>query len=583
MLTALLGHAVLTSTVNRFDLAAPLPSIAPVRIDKIGSGVGVAQQYARAHGLQARILWVDATANMNAYNSAEKIAALVKGAKQMGFNTISLDVKPIVGYTIYPGPITEQLTSWRGQTIPAGFDPVPIFAEECHKNGLQLLCCFNAFSEGHRMAKEQEGKPDSPFANGKPGPGYAHPDQQSVQVKFSPSVTIGGTSFALESSVNPTQVDASKGAIYAKAPTAKGEFVLIGLDRRVRSYSGVAPSTGEVVLRLPSSTASGALLGQLAKIGSVASFTVSSENQNQIPLMMNPNHPAVAARMAEVIRDFVKRYDVDGVLFDDRLRYTGMDGDFSRLTQLQFESEIGQKVNWPKDIYETTYDWNLKSGIRPGKYWDAWWEFRAKKIKNWMSSIRNIIKQERSRTKLGIYAGSWYGEYDNYGANYGSTDNILGFSQMTAGFRQSGFANLLDMFIGGCYYRVPTIFDAMVAGAPKGQTIEAGAQMINRAVNDETWAIAGISLSSFAQNPEEVRAALQASVACSQGVMVFDYSHEIEKFVPHLTRAFSRPAAAPYADPKHLTVVRKLKNKRIQLGYKYPPAFIQEGAPGIGH
>src|SRR5437762_12373 len=78
----------------------PFPNLPFVQLDETNNGVGIAQQTARAKKLQARILWIDATANMNRLNSSEKISALIERIRKAGFNTIVLDVKPIVGFTL---------------------------------------------------------------------------------------------------------------------------------------------------------------------------------------------------------------------------------------------------------------------------------------------------------------------------------------------------------------------------------------------------------------------------------------------------------------------------------------------------
>src|SRR5262249_51865936 len=66
----------------------PFPQFPPVRMDEANDRIGIAQQTARSKKLQARILWIDATANLNRINTAEKIAAVVDKIRTTGFNTI---------------------------------------------------------------------------------------------------------------------------------------------------------------------------------------------------------------------------------------------------------------------------------------------------------------------------------------------------------------------------------------------------------------------------------------------------------------------------------------------------------------
>lgn len=207
-------------------------------------------------------------------------------------------------------------------------------------------------------------------------------------------------------------------------------------------------------------------------------------------------------------------------------------------------------------------------------------------MKQWVVETREEVdRRRRSKSHnvaFGIYAGSWYGEYDNYGANYGSREMTAGFPFMSRAFRDQGFASYLDIFIAGCYYPVATIYDAMVAGKPEGRTVEAAAITTNRIINDDAWSIAGISIEALGYDSVALQNALQAAAAASQGVMVFDNSHKIERFEFEFTRAFAKPLSPPYALASRLQEVRGIKAKRHALGAKDPPIFIYPGAPGMG-
>jgi hypothetical protein len=490
-------------TPNRYDWAAPLPNLAPVKIDRFTTGVGIGQQMAKARGLQARILWIDATANLGRMNSEAGIRQIVRQAADLGFNATVWDVKPIIGYTLYPSAFTEQLLQWRKETQMRGFNGIPAYLDESRKLGMGAYLCLNAFSEGHRLARSQSSGGER-FADGKPGPGYANPEEQSVVLR--------------------TTQD---------------------------------PITGKPQYRL-------------AKSGEV---------QDQIPLMMNPHLESVQKRILDYVYELAQ-FHPDGILFDDRLRYSGPDGDFSDAAKEKFERYVGESVTFPTSVFSVAFGPKGEQRIVPGKWWDAWWAFRARSMKAFMQRVRHSLSSE---IQLGIYAGSWYGEYDKYGANYGAATATAGFPHMTRAFRKAGFAHELDFFIGGAYYRTSTMFDAIVNGEPMGRSIEAAGQTINRAVDDETWAIAGIALDKFYDQPALVEPALQAAAASSQGVMVFDLSHRFEQFAPHLKRAFAKPAKSPLSSSRNLNEVRELRAKRRAMGQVPPPVFMWEGSPGAGH
>ncbi len=97
----------------------PFKNLPPVQLDEADNGIGIAQQTARAKGVQGRVLWIDGTANLNRVNTADKIAALTAQIKTAGFNTIVFDVKPIVGLTLYPSKYADKITTWVGGRTPA--------------------------------------------------------------------------------------------------------------------------------------------------------------------------------------------------------------------------------------------------------------------------------------------------------------------------------------------------------------------------------------------------------------------------------------------------------------------------------
>ena len=84
----------------RFENQNPIPMLPGVMLDRRLHGTGVANPMARSKGLQGRILWIDATANIERYNTELKIVDLVAKIGDTGFNTIVLDVKPISGHVI---------------------------------------------------------------------------------------------------------------------------------------------------------------------------------------------------------------------------------------------------------------------------------------------------------------------------------------------------------------------------------------------------------------------------------------------------------------------------------------------------
>ena len=148
----------------------PFANLPVVPLDEAHNGIGIAQQMTRTRGLQARILWIDGTANLDKINTPEKISALVARIKWAGFNTIVFDIKPIIGYTLYPSKyapkLTEWVRPWGTQTLPSDLDPLKEFVTQAKAQNLALIVNMNVFSEGHREFKK--------------GPGYDNPQWQTV-------------------------------------------------------------------------------------------------------------------------------------------------------------------------------------------------------------------------------------------------------------------------------------------------------------------------------------------------------------------------------------------------------------------
>lgn len=568
----------------------PLKGIPAVPLDEANNGIGIAQQTARAKGAQARIIWIDATANLNRTNTAQKITDMVAQIKRAGFNTIVMDVKPIVGYTLYPSKYAPKLTTWlNGRTMPADFDPLAVMVQQAHANGLQIVTSMNVFSEGHRDVKY--------------GPGYTHPEWQTTL--YEPNLSVmssapGAAPTGLSDRANLPPRTPDQLSVYTDSATLKAQpgavVVLLNADERV-----VAQVDGGAIAAISASVPSGgsALIGggpagdwlrrfapvgaQISMLTNASFVPISARPEQQVPLMVNPNDPAVQARILSMVAEVVRGYAVDGVIFDDRMRYAGANADFSPITHSQFETFLGHPVRWPDDIftYQVVYP-SLTKRIVPGPNYDAWLVFRALTIRNWLASAVATVKAIRPTAQVSVYAGSWYPDYPTLGSNWAADDFTAGLRFLTPSYQKTGFAGLTDWITTGCYYPPGTISDALAAGRSAGESVEAAGQFSNRAVNDQTWVYAGIALSNYNGHPELLARALQAATASTQGVMVFDYSHNIDQFWPTFSAAFSTPAVPPQAVPGLLDDVRRQHAAHKASGQPDPPVILSGGTPGTG-
>lgn len=572
----------------RFELQDPVGGLPQVMLDWSNDSIGLAQQATRgAQRYQARIIWVDATANIERYNSEEKIVALVQNLKNIGFNTIVLDVKPISGQVIYNSKFAPRLTEWRGRFLPAEIDPLEIFCREAKKDGITLCVSLNAFSEGHQLVKA--------------GPGFTGEMakwQTTLYETKARVYSVANTSFAVSQDFNKLPADNMLLGAFddmSKLPAASDTFFWVAINRNGMITQA---ESGDQIGKAKIPTYGSVLIGQgpgadwLRGAGYVNTklrfdttpefVPISERPDQQYPLMVNPILPEVQEYERNIVREIITKYDVDGIVYDDRLRYGGMNADFSEYSQREFEKYLKRRVSWPDDVFKFTLTPGLDRGLDPGPYYDAWMTWRAQELRNYVQSVRQLIKITRPKVMFGVYAGSWFGEYQRLGQNWASPESEAGFWFLTPEYAQTGIAPQLDFLMTGCYYPTATIKEAMAQGLGVGFTVEAAGQLTNRLVRDQTWCYAGIALNQYVDNPEGLKSAIQAACASTQGVMVFDLSHNFDAFAGVFMSAFREARIAPHAMPGLLDEVRKRRASLDKLGAKDPPIIINGGAAGTG-
>lgn len=568
----------------------PFKQIPAPALDEAHNGIGLAQQTARARGAQGRVLWIDGTANLDRVNTAEKITALMAQIKTAGFNTVVFDIKPIVGLTLYPSRFAPKITAWKGRTLPPAFDPLAVMVAQARANGLGLVANMCAFSEGHRDFKL--------------GPGYAHPEWQTTLYEPALQVVAGapnGPAFTLSDRANlppraPEQLSVYTDLTKLGRPLPGTLVAVLDAGRRVvalvdgGAFAALSPTLPPGGSALAGAGVAANYLRQSAGVGTQLSFAtspafvpISARPEQQVPLMVNPNSPDVQSRMLAIVAEVARNYAIDGVIFDDRLRYAGQNADFGPQTRAQFEKYLGRPVQWPGDVfrYDVAFP-SLARRVVPGPAYDAWLLFRALTIRNWLAAAVATVKSIRPTATVAVYAGSWYPDYPALGSNWAADDFTAGLRFLTPAYQRTGFANLLDWLTTGCYYTAGTVAEATASGRPSGESVEAAGQFSNRAANDRTWVYAGLSLDHYDRRPDLLKSALQAAAASTQGVMVFDLSHNIDQFWPVFRAAFAAPAPAPHAVPGLLDDVRKQHDARKATGTPDPPVILLSGTPGTG-
>jgi hypothetical protein len=261
--------------------------------------------------------------------------------------------------------------------------------------------------------------------------------------------------------------------------------------------------------------------------------------------MVNPVIPEVRAYEMSILKEFVSMYkQLDGVILD-RVRFDGIDADFSQLSKIEFEKYAGITVeHFPEDII--TWKQNGKTwSYDRGKYFNRWIEWRAQLIGNFFKDARAEVKKINPKLAFGDYTGAWYPVYYEVGVNWASNkyDPSEEYDWATPAYKDSGYAGLLDIYMTGLYYNEITSDE--VAGmdeaaaksrveANMGKTrdywysVQGGARLVTKVIMGDVPVTGGILVDVY-KDPERFAKAIQMSVKETDGVMVFDIVHIIDR------------------------------------------------------
>ncbi|MEO7716392.1 MAG: alpha amylase family protein [Capsulimonas sp.] len=621
--------------------SAPLKSLPPVYLDDSNDSFGIAQSEARSRGLQARMLWIDGLANIDRINSTDKIKALTAQIKNAGFNMIVLDVKPINGLTLYKSAYAPLSPGRGGKRFPEGFDPLAEFLRAARPLGLQVIASMNAFAEGQLDSP----LPQSPgYANPQwQTTIYESVTRVAPSGSTINTILAGDTLNTLNENGDRVTIyqDLSKlkrdldsrgnASLTVAVLNAAGQVIAVGNGQMMTvpttgappappipvpppatapTPDGAAPDTpptpvhivpaptsklgpmptklGKGEMALVGIAGASNFLNAFARLGVTMTVTTQPDfhpigkgSARTGPLMVNPNDPTVQTRLLNMVGEVVG-YGVDGIIFDDRLRYAGLNADFGDKTRADFETYVGHAVKWPDDVFKYASDDLLSRRIVPGPLMETWLLWRAITIRNFLASAGAKVKSLNKNATISVYVGSTYSDYPKMGANWAADDFSAGYRFLTPGFQKTGMAGLVDWMTTGCYYRVGPMHDASDIGQTSSYTIEAAGQFSNRAANDRTWVYAGLSLEMFNGRTEALKGALQAAAATTQGIMVFDLSHNIDQFWPVFKQAFAQPALPPHSSPGLLDSVRAQHEAHKTSGTPDPPVIVFGGASGTG-
>lgn len=393
-----------------------------------------------------KLLWFDATANFERLSYPDSIKFYLKKAKEIGFNAVVLDIKPITGEVLYNSEFAPQMTEWNGFHRNKDFDFPAYFISEAKKLGLTVYASINVFVAGHNFFDR----------------GLVYQDKLHWQ------------------SINYTD-------------------------------SGFVPIT---------------------------------KLKHKYSAMTNPANPEVQQHELNIISELVKKYpEFDGILLD-RVRYDGIEADFSELSKELFEKYINQKIeNYPDDIYKWKKNEKGEKVRVEGKLFKKWLEWRASVIYNFMEEARKVVKKIKPDMEFGVYTGAWYPVYYEVGVNWASKkyDPSKEYEWATPDYKNFGYAELLDIYTTGCYFfevskeEVEKLNEELIkrneAGMGKTKeywySVEGSAEIAKKVMMNTVPVIGGLYVEQYKGFPEQFKRAVQMCLDKTDGLMIFDIVHII--------------------------------------------------------
>ncbi len=258
---------------------------------------------------------------------------------------------------------------------------------------------------------------------------------------------------------------------------------------------------------------------------------------------MNPAAPVVQERALNVIKEIASKFDADGIVLD-YCRYRTINADFSDLSKQLFIQFLEEKFNdndakymkFPADIVSS---WKLVDGaVEPnttGKYYQKWLYFRSMVLKQFIVKARAAVKSTKPNMKLGAYSGAWYNTYYKVGVNWASEtydpfyDEQLTYSWAYPGYKETGYAEQLDLFFSGNYFR-----QLMLADNPATAnlfyhwwSVEGSINGVQYVTRNKVPVFSGIDLGNVPyQSESEISNSIQYMLSRSSGgVLLFDVCH----------------------------------------------------------
>lgn len=99
--------------------------------------------------MRRSVLWLDATANLNRTATRDGVRSIFERARDSGFTTIVVDVKPTSGEVLYASRVAPRLRHWgSGIELAADYDLLGVAVDPAQETELEVFASINVFVEG---------------------------------------------------------------------------------------------------------------------------------------------------------------------------------------------------------------------------------------------------------------------------------------------------------------------------------------------------------------------------------------------------------------------------------------------------
>ena len=268
-----------------------------------------------------------------------------------------------------------------------------------------------------------------------------------------------------------------------------------------------------------------------------------TDEKQKYSAMANPINEEFREHIIAVLKEVVSLYPtLDGLILD-RVRYDGITADFSDFSRQKFEDYLGVELErFPEDIYEWKKDVQGNDYPHKGKYYLQWLKWRSQNIYDFMALAKSEVKSVNPAISFGTYTGAWYPSYFEVGVNFASKDYDPSeyFDWATEDYKETGYAELLDLFTVGNYYvdvtkeeylknnRMVTNETDSHAQSGLWYCVEGSCENLRTVLGNNKF-YGGILVDQFYTNRPQLSKTIEMNLRASDGLMVFDIVHIINE------------------------------------------------------